>query len=472
MLRAVPELLAHGEDVLREAMEQGKLVELLQEHRTPEPPKSERSRTIGQRTPDSAEAAHLLKKTRGGLTDDMEDDPMSETSSPTSPTESTAEDSENQTDGDPSPTDDKKQWKLRNMLENWAMEPSEQQTNDLNDIITDLEADALTEEPLNICYVGFQAVDLEIFNPGLTMDVLLTAGGKDSFAIKAIDSQRGGGTNITWHPGCKGEHSEFHVNAAIDTRGAGMVAGLLQEKKVKIDLFIFNFNVHSPSAIKAFMADKGPYSILAAAKCVHEKTRLLIPHYDKATLANLKGESVILALEEHPVEKANKALLDIQRVFNPSARRQIRHSHHWWVNFTPSRKGTAIPKPLPKPTPGAAQESPDESEADTSVAASSSTYASIARTTRASGASTPAKQGLSGRKIAVRPPAKVKDSGASDTSDDEDPKDSTTTPSSAAKRTQWQLAEGRSTTPGKATIAGKTPTRASGGAKRTPTGRT
>jgi hypothetical protein len=358
------------------------------------------------------------------------------------------------------------------MLENWAMEPSEQQTNDLNDIITDLEADVLTEEPLNICYVGFQAVDLEIFNPGLTMDVLLTAGGKDSFAIKAIDSQRGGGTNITWHPGCKGEHSEFHVNAAIDTRGAGMVAGLLQEKKVKIDLFIFNFNVHSPSAIKAFMADKGPYSILAAARCVHENTRLLIPHYDKATLANLKGESVILALEEHPVEKANKALLDIQRVFNPSARRQIRHSHHWWVNFTPSRKGTAIPKPLPKPTPGAAQESPDESEADTSVAASSSTYASIARTTRASGASTPAKQGLSGRKIAVRPPAKVKDSGASDTSDDEDPKDSTTTPSSAAKRTQWQLAEGRSTTPGKAKIAGKTPTRASGGAKRTPTGRT
>jgi hypothetical protein len=109
----------------------------------------------------------------------------------------------------------------------------------------------------------------------------------------------------------------------------------------------------------------------------------------------------------------------------------------------------------------------------TNRAASSSTYASIARTTRASGASTPTKQGQSARKIAVRPPAKVKDNGESDTSDDEDPKGSATTSSSAVKRTQWQVAEGRSTTPGsKATIAGNTPTRASGGAKRTPTGRT
>ena len=445
-------------------------MELLQGNRTPIPPRP-LTRTIAQRTPDSEEAARTLKKNRGGLAAEMEENSESEASSSTSSTESEGESEDHQGGAMDAPEDVKSEWQLREMLEHWAVEPLEEQTHALNEIITDLETDVYSEKSLNICYVGFQAVDIDIFNPGLTMDVLLTAGGKDSFAIKALDSQRGGGTNITWHPRYKGEDSEFHVNAAIDTRGAAMVAGLLQEKKMKIDLFIFNFNVHSPSAIKAFMADKGPYSTLVKARCVHEKTRLLLPHYDKTTLANLKGVSVILALEDHPVEKANKALLDIQRVFNPTARRQQRHSHSWWVDFTPSPKGAAIPpaKPQPKRMAGAAPDSPEDSGAETSVAGSSTSYASIAGAGKAGGAATPPKQAQSGRKVAARPPAKVADSGMSDTSDDEDPKGSAPTPSSAGKRTQWQLAEGMSTTPGaKAKTTGKTPTRASGGAKPTP----
>jgi hypothetical protein len=353
------------------------------------------------------------------------------------------------------------------MLENWGAEPSEKQTNELNQIITELESETLSEEPLNICYVGFQAVDLDIFNPGLTMDILLSPGGKDNFAIKAMDSQRGGGINITWHPQCKGEHSEFHVNAAIDGRGAGMVAGLLQEKGVKIDLIVFNFNVHAPSPIKSFMADKGPFSILTKAKCVHEKTRLLIPHYDKTTLANFKGDSVIIALEDHPVEKAHQALLEIQCVFNPTAVRQKRHDFHWWVDFTPKARGSEIPavRPQPKRTSATEKDQREDSE-ETSVASTLTTYASITRP-QMGGAATPHKKAGAGRLAALR----SADRGLS-TSEDDESQESGSTPRKGSKRAEWQLASaaGKAANPSP-TNTGNSPTRASASTKTPPKGK-
>jgi hypothetical protein len=397
----------------------------------------------------------------------MQDDPMSDGSEATSSTESEEEEEEGQIA--PAPAATKESWQLRSILERWGAEPTETQTNELNQIITELESETLSEEPLNICYVGFQAVDLDIFNPGLTMDILLSPGGKDNFTIKALDSQRGGGINITWHPQCKGEHSEFHVNAAIDARGAGMVAGLLQEKGVKIDLFVFNFNVHAPSPIKAFMADKGPFSILTKARCVHEKTRLLIPHYDKTTLANFKGDSVIIALGDHPVEKAHQALLEIQCVFNPKAVRQKRHdSHHWWIDFTPRAKGSEVPavRPPPKRAASAEGDRREDSE-ETSVASTSTSYASVTRAQVKGGAATPHKKAGLGRRAAPN----SADRGHN-TSDEDESQDSSTPSRKGGKRAEWTVASaaGRAANPSP-TYTGNSSNRASASTKTSPKGK-
>jgi len=74
---------------------------------------------------------------------------------------------------------------------------------------------------------------------------------------------------------------------------------------------------------------------------------ILIPHYGKSHLGNLKGVFEEIPLEDHPLELAQAFTLDLQRIFSPGARRQRRHSTPW-LRYIPSPTGEGPPPVKPK----------------------------------------------------------------------------------------------------------------------------
>jgi len=197
---------------------------------------------------------------------------------------------------------------------------------------------------LNILMVGFHPCDPADLQD-LTPAKLDKADIKDQLHNLALDLLRNGGRTWTWKPDSKGPH---HIDADYSATGAAAVARAIGADK--IDLILLHYDLLRANFVSEFTgtgAQAGYPALLRPQNSCLSTGEILIPHYGRSHLANLRGVFEEIPLEGHPLELAQAFTLDLQRIFSPGARRQRRHTTPW-LRYIPSPSGEGPPPVKPK----------------------------------------------------------------------------------------------------------------------------
>ena len=207
-----------------------------------------------------------------------------------------------------------------------------------------LEDRKFDAEAVNLLIVPSRPYNRDSLND-LTASKMKKKEVKDSMTLLALNSLRGGGSTITWHPSGEGPQ---HFQGNIDGKGANAFADTIQDGT--IDMILLTRDIYmNTELLGKFMGHNGPYQVLYSRDKLGDGA-IVLPLYGGDIYSHLKGKWTRM---DSPIEVALEAHAIVYSAVDIGSslmrREDTTEQFDGWVLFIPAKSGRGSKAPQPRP---------------------------------------------------------------------------------------------------------------------------
>jgi hypothetical protein len=207
-----------------------------------------------------------------------------------------------------------------------------------------LEDRKFDAEAVNLLIVPSRPYNRDSLND-LTASKMKNREVKDSMTLLALNSLRGGGSTITWHPSGEGPQ---HFQGSIDGRGAKAFADTIQDGT--IDMILLTRDIYmNTELLGKFMGYNGPYQVLYSRNKLGDGA-IVLPLYGGDIYSHLTGKWTRMG---SPIEVALEAHAIVYSAVDTGSslmrREDTTEQFDGWFLFIPAKSGLGRKAPQPRP---------------------------------------------------------------------------------------------------------------------------